>query len=158
MCSSANEDKVFERQIKLEKGKTSYWIGIIDKRYVHSIKLSWTVTLKPEKPLHHTQSFESTNNLSTLPHTLQGIQCLYTRVCMYMSRLFFNVTMCIHIHIVIRCISSHLNHIPVEPLNVPMKSLNVWNEEIFCKVLGEYTTTVAMKEDIQRDIVIYIPY
>ena len=34
-----------------------------------------------------------------------------------------------------------------------MKSLNVWNEEIFCKVkvLGEYTTTTVMKEDIQRD-------
>ena len=35
-----------------------------------------------------------------------------------------------------------------------MKSLNVWNEEIFCevKVLGEYTTTAAMKDDIQRDM------
>ena len=35
-----------------------------------------------------------------------------------------------------------------------MKSLNVWNEEIFhnIKVLGEYTTTAAMKEDIQRDM------
>ena len=35
-----------------------------------------------------------------------------------------------------------------------MKSLNVWNEEIFhdVKVLGEYTTTAAMKEDIQRDM------
>ena len=34
-----------------------------------------------------------------------------------------------------------------------MKSLNVWNEEIFhkVKVLGEYTTSVSMKEDIQRD-------
>ena len=35
-----------------------------------------------------------------------------------------------------------------------MKSLSVWNEEIFhkVKVLGDYTTTVAMKEDIQRDM------
>ena len=35
-----------------------------------------------------------------------------------------------------------------------MKSLSVWNEEIFhkVKVLGEYTTTVAMKEDIQKDM------
>ena len=36
-----------------------------------------------------------------------------------------------------------------------MKSLNVGNEEIFheVKVIGEYTTTVAMKEDtyIERD-------
>ena len=59
-----------------------------------------------------------------------------------------------HIHLVIKYINSHLNHIPVEPLNVPIKSLNVWNKEIFhkVKVLGEYTTTVAMKEDIQRDM------
>ena len=35
-----------------------------------------------------------------------------------------------------------------------MKSVSVWNEEIFhkVKVLGDYTTTVAMKEDIQRDM------
>ena len=35
-----------------------------------------------------------------------------------------------------------------------MKSLNVWNEEIFCKlkVLDEYTTIAAMKKDIQRDM------
>ena len=35
-----------------------------------------------------------------------------------------------------------------------MKSLNVGNVEIFyeVKVIGEYTTTAAMKEDIQRDI------
>ena len=40
----------------------------------------------------------------------------------------------------------HLNHIPVEPLNVSMKSLNVWNEEIFreVKVLGEYTTIAVI--------------
>ena len=55
------KEKAFERQIKLEKEKTSYWIGIIDNRYVHSINFSiqavtetqcneWTVTstLKPE--------------------------------------------------------------------------------------------------------------
>ena len=35
-----------------------------------------------------------------------------------------------------------------------MKLLNVGNEEIFSevKVLGEYTTTPAIKEDIQRDM------
>ena len=35
-----------------------------------------------------------------------------------------------------------------------MKSLNVWNEEIFheVKVLAEYTTTAVMKEDIQTDM------
>ena len=35
-----------------------------------------------------------------------------------------------------------------------MKPLNVWNEEIFCKVkvLGVYTTTAAIKEDMQRDM------
>ena len=62
------------------------------------------------------------------------------------------VTICKHI--VTKYINSHLNHIPIKPSNVPMKSLNVWNEEIFhdVKVLGEYTTTAAMKEDIQRDI------
>ena len=46
----------------------------------------------------------------------------------------FNVTKSKHIHLVIKYINSNLNHIPVEALNVPMKSLNVWNEEIFCKV------------------------
>ena len=48
-----------------------------------------------------------------------------------------------------------MNHIPVEPLNVPIKSLNVWNGEIFheVKVLGEYTTTaVIWKKTLQRDI------
>ena len=62
--------------------------------------------------------------------------------------------MCKHIHLVIKYTYSHLNHTPVESLNVPMISLNVWNEEILCKVkvLGEYTTTAAMKEDIQRDM------
>ena len=35
-----------------------------------------------------------------------------------------------------------------------MKSLNVGNEEIFheVKALGDYNTTSAMKEDIQRDM------
>ena len=32
--------KAFERLIKLEKGKTSYRIGLINSRHVHSIKLS----------------------------------------------------------------------------------------------------------------------
>ena len=61
--------------------------------------------------------------------------------------------MCKHIHLVIKYINSHLNHILVELLNVPMKSLNVWNEEIFhkVKVLEEYTTSVSMKEDIEKD-------
>ena len=34
------KDKLFEWLIKLEKGKTSYWIGIIDNKYIHNIKLS----------------------------------------------------------------------------------------------------------------------
>ena len=34
------KDKAFERLIKLEKGKTSYRIGLINSRHVHSIKLS----------------------------------------------------------------------------------------------------------------------
>ena len=34
------KDKDFERQINLEKVKTSYQIGIINSRHVHSIKLS----------------------------------------------------------------------------------------------------------------------
>ena len=56
-----------------------------------------------------------------------------------------------YIHLVIKY---HLSHIPAEPSNVTIKSLNVWNEEIFheVKVLGEYTTTAAMKEEIQRDM------
>ena len=48
--------------------------------------------------------------------------------------------------------NSHLNHIPEELSNVPMKSIKVGNEEIFCE-LGEYTTTAAMQEDMQRDMV-----
>ena len=62
--------------------------------------------------------------------------------------------MCKHVHLVVKYINSHLNHIPIEQSNVPMKSLILGNEEIFCevKVLGEYATTVAMKEDIQRDM------
>ena len=41
-----------------------------------------------------------------------------------------------------------MNHTPVELLNVPMRSLSVWNKKIFreVKVLGKYTTTVAMKK------------
>ena len=47
-----------------------------------------------------------------------------------------------------------MNYFPVEPSNVPLKSLNVGNEEVFCriKVLGEYTISTAIKEDIQRDM------
>ena len=33
------KDKDFERLIKYEKGKTSYWIGTINNRHVHNIKL-----------------------------------------------------------------------------------------------------------------------
>ena len=59
-----------------------------------------------------------------------------------------------HVHLVIKYINSHLNHIPVEPSNIPMKSLNVGNEEIFheVKVLGEYASTADMKEDVHRDM------
>ena len=62
--------------------------------------------------------------------------------------------MCKHIHLLIKYINSHLNHIPVEPSNVPMKSLYVGNKEIFheVKVLGEYTKAAVMNEDIQRDM------
>ena len=57
--------------------------------------------------------------------------------------------MCKHIHLVIKYINSLLNHIPNEPSNVPMKSLNVGNEEMIHKVkaLGEYTTTTDVKEE-----------
>ena len=60
--------------------------------------------------------------------------------------------MCKHIHLVIKYINSDLNHIPVEQSNVPIKSLDVGNEEISCEVLGKYTTAAAMKEDNQRDM------
>ena len=61
--------------------------------------------------------------------------------------------MCKHIHLVIRYINSHLNHIPVEPSNVFIKSLYVGNKEIFheVKALREYTTNTATK-DTQRDM------
>ena len=47
-----------------------------------------------------------------------------------------------------------MNYFPVEPSNVPVKSLNVGNEEVFCelKVLGKYTIATAIKEDIQWDM------
>ena len=61
------------------------------------------------------------------------------------------VTMCNRIHLVIKYINSHLNDIPVKPLNVPMKSLCVGNNDIFheVKVLTEYTTTDPRKENIR---------
>ena len=65
---------------------------------------------------------------------------------------FLTLSQCKHIHLVIKHTNSLLNHIPVEPSKVPMKSLNVWNEEISREVLGEHMTTAAMKEDIQRDM------
>ena len=51
-------------------------------------------------------------------------------------------------------VSPESNYISVKPPNVPMKSLNVGNEEILheVKVIGEYTITAAMKEDIHRDM------
>ena len=59
------KDKDFERQINLEKVKTSYQIGIINSRHVHSIKLSiqavtethcneWTVTSTSKLENHYT--------------------------------------------------------------------------------------------------------
>ena len=91
-------------------------------------------------------------NLSKLPYTMEGKQ--YAIIHVHVPNSLLNVTMCKDIQLVIRYINSHLNYIPVEPSNVPVKSLNVGNEEIFfeVKVLREYTTTVAMKEDIQRDM------
>ena len=91
-------------------------------------------------------------NLSKLPYTMKGMQ--YTIIHVHVPNSLLNVIMCKDIQLVIKYINSHLNYIPVEPSNVPVKSLNVGNEEISCevKVLREYTTTVAMKEDIQRDM------
>ena len=93
---------------------------------LHSIKLSiqavtenqyneWPVTstLKPQKPLHHQ---ESTICQNCHTHYKEYNICIHD-----MSQLSFNVTMSKHIHLVIKYINSHLNHIPVEPLNVPMK-------------------------------------
>ena len=79
---------------------------------------------------------------------------VYTIIHVHVPNSLLNVTMCRDIPLVIKYINSHLNYIPVEPSYVPVKSLNIGNEEIFCevKVLREYTTTVAMKEDIQRDM------
>ena len=78
-------------------------------------------------PLH--QNLKTTipsriNNLSKLLHTLQGMQSLYTCTCPDSP---FNVTMCKHIDLVIKYINSHLNRIPVEPSNVPMKGMRKYS-------------------------------
>ena len=131
---------------------------------LHSIKLSiqavkethyneWTVTStwKPEN--HYTIKNQQTICQNCHIHYKECNVCIHEYTCTCPDSPF-NVTISKHIHLVIKYINSHLNHIPVEPSNVPMKSLNVGNKEIFCKikVLGEYTTTAAMKEYIQRDM------
>ena len=73
-------------------------------------------------------------NLSKLPYTMKGMQ--YTIIHVHVPNSLLNVTMCKDIQLVIKYINSYLNYIPVEPSNVPVKSLNVGNEEIFCEVKG----------------------
>ena len=158
------KDKAFERLIKLEKGKTSYRIGIINSRHVHSIKLSiqavtethcneWTVTSTSKPENHYTIKKQQTFCQNCHIRCKECNVYIHEYTCTCPNSLL-NVTMCKHIHLVIRYINSHLNHIPVEPSIVPIKSLKVKNEQIFCEVniLGKYTTTAAMKEDIQRDM------
>ena len=78
--------------------------------------------------------------------------CIHNYTCTCPNSLL-SVTMCKDIHLVIKYINSHMNYIPGEPSNVPVKSLNVGNE-VFCevKLLGEYTIATAIKQDIQRDM------
>ena len=158
------KDKAFERLIKLEKGKTSYRIGIINSRHVHSIKLSiqavtetqcneWTVTSTSKPENHYTIKTQQKNLSNCHIRCKECNICIHKYTCTCPNSLL-TVTMFKHVHLVIKYINSHLNHIPVEPSNVPMKSLNVGNEEIFheVKVLGEYASTADMKEDVHRDM------
>ena len=67
------------------------------------------------------------------------IQCKECSVCIHKygrtrANPLLIVTMCKHIHLVIKYINSLLNHIPIEPSNVPMKSLNVRNEKMIHEV------------------------
>ena len=150
------KDKAFERLIKLEKGKTSYRIGIINSRHVHSIKLSieavrdtncneWTVTSTSKPETHYTIKKQQTICQNCHIRCKECNICIHEYTCTCPDSLL-NVTMCKHIHLVIRYINSNFNRITAEPSNVPMKSLNVGNKEIFheVKVLGEYTTTADM--------------
>ena len=97
MYSSADEDrkdKAFERLIKLGKGKTSYWIGLIKSKHVHSIKLSiqaitethyneWTVRLH--------------QNLKTT--TLSRNNKEFVEIAVYDARNETFVYMSIHVHV-----------------------------------------------------------
>ena len=82
------KDKAFERLIKLEKWKTSYRIGLLKSRHVHSIKLSiqavtethynaWT-ELSPHQNMKTTTLSRTTKNLSKLLYMMQEMQRLYT--------------------------------------------------------------------------------
>ena len=114
------KDKAFERLIKLEKGKTSYRIGIINSRHVHSMKLSiqavtethcneWTSTSKPEN--HYTIKKQQTICQNYHIRCKECNVCIHEYTCTCPDSLL-NVTMCNHIYFVIRYINSHLNHIP----------------------------------------------
>ena len=170
MCSSAHEDsrgQSFWKTNKNREGEDILSIGIIDNRYVHSIKFliqvvtetqcnEWTTTstLKPEN--HYTIKNQQTICQNCQINYKECNICIHKYTCTCPDSLY-NVTKSKHIYLVIRCINSNLNYIPVEALNVPMKSLNVWNEEIFykVKVLGEQLPP----DKIYREIwIIYIPY
>ena len=110
--------------------------------------------IKTWKPLHHQKLTDNLSNCHIHYKECRVFMHKYILIC---PDSLFNVTRCKHIHLVSKYINSHLNHTPVELLNVPMRSLSVWNKKIFreVKVLGKYTTTVAMKKRHTEIWIIY---
>ena len=104
--------------------------------------------IKTWQPLYHQ---ETTNNCQNCHIWCKKYNIRILEYKFTCPDSLLNVTMCKHIHLVIKYINSHLNHILVERSNVPMKSLSVGNDHEE-NILGEYTTTAAMKEDIHRDM------
>ena len=89
------KDKTFERLIKLEKGKTSYQIGIINNRHAHSIKLSiqaitetqyneWTVTSTSKPDIIKKQQ----KNCQNFVYNARNAMFVYTSIDVHLLTVF----------------------------------------------------------------------
>ena len=89
------KDKALERLIKLEKGKTSYWKGIINNGYVHSIKLSIQAVTET-----HCNECTVTSTLEPENHyTIKKQQTILVKIAIYDARNVTFVYTSTHVHI-----------------------------------------------------------
>ena len=89
------KDKAFERLIKLEKGKTSYRIGLLKSRHIHSIKVS--IQAVTETHYYAWTELPPHQNLKTT--TLSRNNKEFVKIAVYDARNATFLYMSIHVHV-----------------------------------------------------------